>query len=232
MLNKEGRSAIHLDDVSHEIVVHSGSRTVPIFEHVTWEVTQGYAHVIQGISGSGKSTLLALLAGFQNPTRGTVYYDDIDLVTCSKSDKASVHTMIGFVFQQPFLLHELTVIENVMMKELLHNKGRDLCRIAAEHMLGQVGLAHRASDSIDGLSGGEQQRIALARALCGKPSFLLLDEPTAHLDDASKWYLLNLIKKIQMQENIGVVITTHDQGVAAAFDQVWYIRDHNIYRKE
>jgi ABC-type lipoprotein export system ATPase subunit len=222
-------SIIRLCHISYEVKLHHPSPPLVLFKDLFWKIAQGTAHVIQGISGSGKSTLLSLLAGFQQPTRGTIYYDDVNLVQCREAQKAQVQRKIGFVFQQPFLLSELSVIENVMMKELLHGTAYDVCRSAAERLLQNVGLAHRADDPIDGLSGGEQQRISLARALCGNPAFLLLDEPTAHLDVASKLHMMEILKQVQAEASVGLVITTHDEEIAALFKHVWYIHDQALH---
>ena len=164
--------------------------------------------------GAGKSTLLHLLAGFESPTYGKVAFSGADVVQ-----------QVGVVFQVPHLLDELSVVENVMVQGLIAKKAYDECYDKASELLAKVGLAEKASQQPRSLSGGEQQRVAVVRALFSEPSFILADEPTAHLDGKTAELLLDLILSYK---HAGLIMVSHDESSALKLDHMLYLTDGTL----
>lgn len=192
---------------------------------------QGQSYSIMGISGSGKSTLLSLLAGLDKPTAGTIYFDNKDLSLLSPAEQSYfLAHEISIVFQKPYLLQELTVLENVILKGLIQNKSFKDCQKKGQELLDLVGLLDKKDYNPLALSGGEQQRVSLARALFSNPTFLLADEPTAHLDHKSKSELMSLLVSLCRTNNMGLILSTHDREVASYLDIILYISEGTLIR--
>ena len=192
------------------------------------QVELGETVAITGPSGSGKSTLLNLLGTLERPSRGSVHIAGADTSTMSDSQLAGLRAWrIGFVFQQFFLLDGLTVLDNVA-DGLIYRGGRiaDRRRMA-EPAIHRVGLANRVAHRPNQLSGGEQQRTAIARALAGRPSLVMADEPTGNLDSATGAAILELLRELH-DEGTTIVVITHDLEVAAAMQRRIEIRDGKI----
>jgi len=186
-----------------------------IFKNINATFNQGTSYAITGISGSGKSTLLSLLAGLDQPTSGSVLYNDVPVTTIIKQNpRAFFHQTIGIIFQMPFLLKELTVLENVIIKGLVAGQTLEACKEHGLALLKSVNLVDKAYAMPAQLSGGEQQRASIARALFSKPQFLLADEPTAHLDTQNRAMILDVLHHYLKHENLGLVISTHDPFIA------------------
>ncbi|MGH8756116.1 MAG: ABC transporter ATP-binding protein, partial [Burkholderiales bacterium] len=164
--------------------VHNGAAYLTILKGVSFTVLPREAVAILGASGSGKSTLLGLLAGLDTPSSGTVKLNGVDVFVLDEDGRAALRAgMLGFVFQSFQLLPALTALENAMLP--LELAGDPDARMQAEHILQRVGLEERLHHYPKQLSGGEQQRVAVARAFAGKPKLLLADEPTGNLDSAT-----------------------------------------------
>lgn len=190
-----------------------GERSV--LNNVDLTVGAGELVAITGPSGSGKSTLLALAGLLRKPPPGTIFHWGEDMGKASPARFALRRRRLRFIFQRPYLLRSLTVLENIIAGALLaeepvaalHTRARDLLEA-----LGLSGIENRWPEEI---SGGQQQRVALARAVIGKPDLLLADEPTASLDFASAMVVADELRKLTSQENCGVLLTTHDLRITA-----------------
>jgi putative ABC transport system ATP-binding protein len=180
------------------------------------EIEPGQFVAITGASGSGKSTLLHLLGGITRPTKGRVLLEGVDLAALGDDDLAVVRRRrIGFVFQRYNLLPELSLVENVGLPLVLDGIPEARCDAAARAALETVGMGHRADHRPDALSGGEQQRGAIARALVTSPAIVLADEPTGALDSENSRRVVELLKTLVADHGQTVVLVTHDPGIAA-----------------
>jgi lipoprotein-releasing system ATP-binding protein len=170
---------------------------------------------IVGASGSGKSTLLHILGGLDRPDKGNIRFQDTDLSMMDDEALAGFRNRnIGFVFQFHHLLPEFTALENVFMPGLIAGKTMPEIRQRAEYLLEQTGLKNRMDHRPSELSGGEQQRVAVARALMNEPEIIMADEPTGNLDEANTDKLLSLLLDIREKEQTAIVLITHDPRIA------------------
>lgn len=183
---------------------------------VDLSVEVGQFVAITGASGSGKSTLLHLLGGITRPSSGRVLLEGVDLAALGDDELALVRRRrIGFVFQRYNLLPELSLVENVGLPLLLDGVAAGRADDAARAALETVGMGHRAGHRPDALSGGEQQRGAIARALVTGPAIVLADEPTGALDSENSRRVIDLLRRLVTDHGQTVVLVTHDQGIAA-----------------
>ncbi len=195
-------------------VTADGEPLLHILEDVSFSIAPGEAVAIVGASGSGKSTLLGLLAGLDSPSGGTVKIRGQDLFALDEDGRAALRgTCLGFVFQSFQLLPALTALENVMLP--LELAGRSDARREAEAWLGRVGLDGRLAHYPRQLSGGEQQRVAVARAFAPRPALVLADEPTGNLDVATGEAVIELMFSLNAESGTTLVLVTHDHALAA-----------------
>ena len=189
-----------------------------IVKSATFEVRSGEAVAILGASGSGKSTLLGLLAGLDVPTSGRVFIGEASLFDLDEDGRARLRgQMVGFVFQSFQLLPALTALENVMLP--LELAGGADAAARARKVLGEVGLAERLGHYPRQLSGGEQQRVAVARAFVTEPRLLFADEPTGHLDSATGENVIELLFRMNRERGTTLVLVTHDPDLARRCDR-------------
>ena len=205
------------------------TRTLEVLRGVNLAVAEGESLAITGMSGAGKSTLLHVLGGLDRPTAGRVLYRGRDLYAAGDRERSAIRAQkIGFVFQAYHLLPELTVLENVLLPGL-SAAGTFLLggklRARAGELLGRVGLADRAQHRPNELSGGEQQRAALARALMNGPELLLADEPTGNLDSRTGEDVLRYLFDLAAEQKLTLVIVTHNEAVAARCRRHVVLRD-------
>ena len=209
-----------------------GELRVPVIQDASFQIHQGRLTVIRGRSGSGKTTLLSLLGGLDRPDAGSIVVDQRDITTLGRQAlNAYRRTHVGFVFQSFHLLPTLTALENVETGlEPLRLAHREI-RAMAEAALDAVALADKADRFPHQLSGGEQQRVAVARACAKNPPLLLADEPTGNLDQASGSPVLDLIvgQAGRGETPRTVVIVTHDRQVAARADDVLEVAAHRVH---
>jgi putative ABC transport system ATP-binding protein len=190
--------------------VHNGVADLTILKDVSFTVLPREAVAILGASGSGKSTLLGLLAGLDTPSSGTVKLNGVDVFQLDEDGRAALRAgMVGFVFQSFQLLPALTALENAMLP--LELAGEPDARTQTEQILRRVGLDERLHHYPKQLSGGEQQRVAVARAFAGKPKLLLADEPTGNLDSATGAQIIELIFELNVEQGTTLLMVTHDE---------------------
>jgi putative ABC transport system ATP-binding protein len=182
-----------------------------------------------GPSGSGKSTLLNIIGGLDRPTKGSVIVDGTDTRSLSESQYAALrHDTIGFIFQSYNLIPFLSAVENVELPLIFEPYDRAALRQRALDLLEMVGLAHRSGHPPTKMSGGEQQRTAIARALIGDPRVILADEPTANLDQKTGATVVRLLRDLCSRLNVTVVAATHDPAVAQEASRVIRMADGRI----
>jgi ABC-type lipoprotein export system ATPase subunit len=204
----------------------SKTADVTILHDISITFMPGASYAITGISGSGKSTLLHIIAGFEPPTKGSVFYNERPLDILTPHERAHfLQKTVGFLFQKPYFIKELSVFENVMLPGTIAGMSTSETHKRAEELLAVVGLSAYATVKPGVLSGGQQQRLCLARALCNKPQFLLADEPTAGLDAGHRSTIIELMQYGMQQWGMGVIVSTHDMVVAEAMQQVLLLHD-------
>jgi ABC-type lipoprotein export system ATPase subunit len=198
--------------------VHNQHKIV-IINQVTMTFFQQKSYAITGVSGSGKSTLLHMLAHLLAPDSGTISFNNKPYAWHTHAERAAfLRTNIGIVFQQPYIIPELSVIENIIVPGLLNNESKKICIAKGEQLLKEVELETLANEPIKSLSGGQQHRVALARALFNKPTFLLADEPTSSLDATTATHIAQLIIRLHRAYNIGLILCTHDKKIVELLD--------------
>jgi lipoprotein-releasing system ATP-binding protein len=199
----------------------SGANDLVILDGLNFEVAAGERLALVGESGAGKSTLLHLLGGLDSPTSGTIYYKRKDISGLGESGLADFRNQeIGFVWQIHYLLPEFTALENVMMPLLIRGRSHAEAISFAAARLEEVGLGARAGHRAGELSGGEQQRVVLARALAGSPSVLLADEPTGNLDFRTGEMIFDLLSSLHRSHQLTSILVTHNLSFARRCDRV------------
>lgn len=206
-----------------------GVEEITAVRNVSLEIPAGSFALIKGRSGSGKTTLLNLICGLDNPTSGSVYFDDLNISAMLPEEKLEMRRKnMSFVFQNFGLLPFLSARENVEAPLRLVKTPSSERRLRADEVLAQVGLSSRANHRTYELSGGEQQRVALARALVNRPVLILADEPTGQLDSVTGSNIILLLREIVNQLGIIVVVASHDPKVAEAVDLVFELKDGEL----
>ena len=204
-------------------IYKSGGHQLTVLNNINFKVEAGATIAITGPSGSGKTTLLGLCAGLDRASSGTVKLNDINLDELSEDQRAAVRNRyVGFIFQNFQLMPTLTAIENVMVPMEL--RGEKNIRDHALDLLDKVGLADRAHHYPVQLSGGEQQRVSLARAFSNKPAILFADEPTGNLDAETSEKIENLLFSLNRDAGTTLVIVTHDRDLAARTGRIINIK--------
>ena len=205
----------------------AGDHTVTVLDDVTLEIPEKQIVAIAGPSGSGKSTLLGLIAGLDRPTAGSIRLDGLEITTLAESEMARFRRKnIGYIFQSFHLIPTLTAQENVAVPLELHGDPSASARSA--ELLSTVGLQDRQSHYPVQLSGGEQQRVAVARAFACRPAILLADEPTGNLDSATGRQVIDLLLALNRDHGSTLVLVTHDPDLASYADRIITLRDGRI----
>lgn len=218
-------TVIQLEQVRKAFRTPAGE-LVPILDVERFEVTAGEQVALEGHSGSGKTTLLNVIAGIMRPDSGRVVLDGVDLARLPEAARDRVRAdRLGLVFQQFNLLPGFTAIENVLVAMAFSSARPDRSR--AEALLTSVGLGHRLSHKPAALSVGEQQRVAVARALANQPKVILADEPTASIDPAHQQQVVDLLKQTCQEQNVALVVVTHTPEVAEQFPRRVRIESFN-----
>jgi putative ABC transport system ATP-binding protein len=207
-----------------------GRERIDILRGVSLRIARGEFVAIVGPSGSGKSTLLGIIAGLDSPSRGQVFVDGVDITQMGEGQLAAVRNQqIGMVFQAFNLIPTLTAQENVEVPLYVgRHPGLGSPAARAQELLRLVGLGHRLANKPTQLSGGEQQRVAVARALATNPAIVIMDEPTGNLDKTNGENVLQMIRELRAATGTTFVIATHDPDVAAAADRAIRIVDGRV----
>ncbi len=204
-----------------------------VLKGISLKIDKEKITIIVGASGAGKSTLLHLLGGLDRPDSGEVYYDADDIFKLSEDRLAKFRNKnVGFVFQFHHLLPEFTALENVMIPQMISGTALPLAKAKSEDLLKTVGLTERLDHKPAELSGGEQQRVAVARALANDPKIIFADEPTGNLDSVNSEEIHKLILDLKINLGVTFVIVTHNQSLVNLADKIYEIKDGKIAIKE
>ncbi len=216
---------MHCENLSK--VYQASENKVIALDKVSLTLEQGSFTAITGPSGSGKSTLLHLLSGLDHPSGGRVIYQEADLYKYRENQLAVLRRRrFGFVFQNYNLVRELTGWENILLPVMLDNRKADEEHL--NHIIDLLGIRERLSHLPGAMSGGQQQRVSIARALANKPAMLFADEPTGNLDGKSGREVLTLLRQVNRELGITLVLVTHDLNVAEQADRVIQLEDGRI----
>jgi lipoprotein-releasing system ATP-binding protein len=209
--------------------IYKSYETLEVLKGISLKIEAGEVVSITGDSGAGKSTLLHLLSSLDQPTSGEIWFEN-ELISSLKPNKLADfrNHQVGFIFQFHQLLPELSAIENVCLPAWIGKKNKSETTEKAMELLNYLGMAHRAQHRPSQMSGGEQQRIAAARALINSPKVVFADEPTGNLDSNNAQLLHNYFSKLRDQFNTSFVIVTHNRGLAAQSDRVIDLKDGQI----
>ena len=202
-----------------------------VLKGIDLEVPPGEFLGIMGKSGAGKSTLMYQIGLLDHPTGGEIILNGVNTENLSTEERTQMRlTTLGYVFQDYALIPELTAAENVMIPIIMQGNSLDAARKVAADMLEKVGLSHRIDNKPSQLSGGEQQRVSIARAMAHEPKILFADEPTANLDTASGQSIIELFKDLNKKGQT-IVMVTHEEEYAKYCDRVVYLEDGKIVRE-
>jgi len=208
-----------------------GKVPVNALRGVNLKVEKGDFLAILGPSGSGKSTLLNMIGALDKPTEGKVFIDGVDVSTLNDNQLADLRRSIGFVFQFFNLIPRLNAIGNVELPMAVSGLGKNERRKYAEELLETVGLKERMKHKPAELSGGERQRVAIARALANNPRFLLMDEPTGNIDSKTAKEIIGLVKRLNEDEGVTIIMITHDQHLASQATRIVKMLDGSIIKE-
>ncbi len=209
-----------------------GALEVHILKGIDIDIQAGEFVAIMGKSGAGKSTLMYQLSVLDEPSEGTVVIDGTDVSELREQDRTAFRlNTLGYIFQNYALVPDLSAEENVMLPLLMRGRGWLEARAAAENALASVGLGNKYKNLPAELSGGEQQRVAVARAIAGKPRIIFADEPTANLDSVSGQQIIDLLSDLHQQSKQTIVMVTHEPEYAAPCDRVLYMEDGLITKE-
>lgn len=213
-------------------IFHNGEAEQTVLNDVSLNVEKGEFIIIMGRSGAGKSTLLYQLGLLDHPTAGNVVIDGVDTRALSSKDRTEFRlNKLGYIFQDYALVPELTAEENILLPLLMKGMSKKSARAKALNVLGKVGLTKTARQLPSQLSGGEQQRVSVARAIVGNPKIIFADEPTANLDTESARMVIDLFKKLN-DEGQTIVMVTHEEEYRNFANRVITLRDGKIISEE
>lgn len=208
-------------------------KTIEVLKGIDLVISQGETLAIAGASGAGKSTLLHILGALDRPTEGKVFFQGADLGSLSEAELAEIRNRhIGFVFQFHHLLPEFTALENTIMPALIQGMSYKEAARQGEEILTQLGLGHRLLHKPGELSGGEQQRVAVGRALMLNPQVILADEPTGNLDTKTGEEVHNLLMQINQEMGITIVVVTHNPALASRMSRRVLLVDGVLFNEK
>lgn len=206
-----------------------GHTEVRAVDNISFEIKPGELVLVMGPSGSGKTTFLSMLGGLLTPSDGKVQLGDVNITSLSESALPNVRaTKIGFIFQSFNLLEALTVEDNILLPAQLSNQSNEKAKERANWLMEKLGLTHRRQALPKTLSGGEKQRVAIARSLINRPKLVLADEPTGNLDSQSGQEVMMILHDVARDSGVGVLIVTHDPRVEDVADRVLWLEDGKL----
>ncbi len=219
------KSLYKLDNIN--LNYHVNGSDIKVLKNINFVINKNERVAIIGESGSGKTSLLMLMSGLENPTSGSIFFDNEDLSKISEKKKTQIRKKkIGLIFQQFYLIPNYTALENVMFPmqiNQIHDEKKK-----ANSILSDVGLAHRKNNLPSELSGGEQQRVAIARAISFNPEIILADEPTGNLDRKNTELVSDLLLNYSYKKKISLILVTHNMNLAKKCDRVIKLFDGRI----
>lgn len=206
----------------------NGTVETQVLKDVSIKINDGEFIAIMGKSGAGKSTFMYQLGLLDHPTSGDIFVDEVNVTALSHDDRTKFRLdNLGYIFQDYALVPELTAIENVMVPLLMMGKTQDEARTIASRSLAKIGLSHRENNLPSQMSGGEQQRVSIARAVAHNPKILFADEPTANLDNISSEAVMEVFKELHTSGQT-IVMVTHEPEYTVHCDRVIYLSDGKI----
>lgn len=225
MISEEKLTAIKTVNLKKVYKLENGVK-IEALKGVSIEIKKGEMVALMGPSGSGKSTLLHLIGGIDTPTYGDVYIDNSNIFKMKDKELAKFRNKnIGFVFQFHYLLPEFTALENVLIPTQFYNYRNNDKEKEAKELLIKLGLGDRLKHRPSQLSGGEQQRVAIARAIINEPKVILADEPTGNLDSNNTKIVMDILKNLNLESEVSIIIATHDNFVASYCDRIIRLKD-------
>ncbi len=226
-------TVLEASEISKSFPSKSGRGLLQILEHVNLKVNRSEITAIIGSSGSGKSTLLHILGGLDHPDSGDVFWENTSIYSW-KPDKLAEerNRQVGFVFQFHHLLPEFNALENVFIPGLIGGYSMGEAETRAMGLLDRLGIADRSNHRPSQLSGGEQQRVSIARALMNNPSIILADEPTGNLDERNTDIILDQLVELRETEQVAMVLITHEKNIAARCDTIYELRQGSLHLYE
>jgi len=208
-----------------------GKIELPVLKDVSLEINPGSFVTIMGPSGSGKSTLMYLLGLLDTPTKGRIFLEGKDVSELSENELAKIRGQkIGFVFQQFNLLQNLSAIENIMMPMIFQGKPGKERYARAKELLASLNMEKRANHKPGELSGGEQQRVAIARSLANDPEIMIADEPTGNLDSNNGRIIMESLRDLHKRQKKTIIVVTHDPSIASYSQEVIHIKDGQVVK--
>lgn len=217
------------ESISKSYMSESEDSRLHVLDNVSLEIQKGTITSIVGSSGSGKSTLLHILGGLDKPDSGKVFWGDLEITSLNSDRLAEFRNKnVGFVFQFHHLLPEFSALENVFMPSLIGGNSMDYSKKRALELLDIFGIKERANHRPTQLSGGEQQRVSMARALMNNPQLILADEPTGNLDAVNTKLMLDELYKLRDEFNVTVLLITHEKAIAEKSDVILEIKNGTI----
>ncbi len=206
-----------------------GKTSFHILKGISIEVKKNETIGLVGVSGAGKTTLLQIIGTLDRPTKGDVIFDGLDVFSLQRDELANFRRQnIGFIFQSYNLLPEFNAVENVMLPLMVDGQPKEDAFHRASHLLERVGLQERLSHRVGELSGGEQQRVAISRAISLGPSLILADEPTGNLDKKTGENVIALLREVVSQEGSTLIMVTHNEQLISQFERRFLIDDGKV----
>ncbi len=218
-------------NITKTFASEGGNGPLTVLNDTSIAIEKGSIVTVAGASGCGKSTLLHILGGLDKPDSGTVLWEDQPIYEMGKEELAKFrNTQLGFVFQFHHLLPEFTALENIMMPALIQGEKSDVAEQRARGLLKEFGIPGRAEHRPTQLSGGEQQRVAMARALMNKPDLILADEPTGNLDEENTDILLNFLFNLREKKELSILLITHEKDIAGKSDIIYELSKGTLHK--
>lgn len=213
---------LEADNITKSFAGEDGHKPLTVLNGASVAIEKGSIVTVVGASGCGKSTLLHILGGLDQPDKGSVFWDGNAIYAMGREDLARFRNKkLGFVFQFHHLLPEFTALENIMMPGLIGGHSRQETKEKAQSLLRDFGILERAEHRPAQLSGGEQQRVAMARALLNDPDLILADEPTGNLDERNTDILLDFLFNLRQERELSILLITHEKNIAERSDFIY-----------